>query len=59
MCKLPASRARFRRLPLPPSLTGDATATDPVCHLAADHAQELAAVRTDAPNVYRLMGLRH
>jgi pyrroloquinoline quinone biosynthesis protein E len=39
------------------ALTGDATATDPVCHLAPDHAQvpELAAVRTDAPYVYRRM----
>jgi pyrroloquinoline quinone biosynthesis protein E len=37
------------------ALTGDATATDPVCHLAPDHARvaELAAVRTDAPYVYR------
>ena len=39
------------------ALTRDATATDPVCHLAPDHAQvaELAAVRTDAPYVYRRM----
>jgi PqqA peptide cyclase len=37
------------------ALTGDATATDPVCHLAPDHARvaELAAIRTDAPYVYR------
>jgi radical SAM protein with 4Fe4S-binding SPASM domain len=37
------------------ALTGDAGATDPVCHLAPDHAQlaRLAAVRTDAPYVYR------
>ena len=37
------------------ALTGDATATDPVCHLSPDHARvaELAAVRTDAPYVYR------
>jgi pyrroloquinoline quinone biosynthesis protein E len=37
------------------ALTGDASATDPVCHLAPDHAQlaRLAAVRTDAPYVYR------
>src|SRR5262249_44966090 len=37
------------------ALTGDATATDPVCHLAPDHARvvELAAVRSDAPYVYR------
>ncbi len=40
------------------ALTGDATATDPVCHLAPDHAQvaELAAVRTDAAYVYRRQG---
>jgi hypothetical protein len=33
------------------ALTGDATATDPVCHLAPDHArvQDLAAFRIDAP----------
>ena len=39
------------------ALTGDATATDPVCHLAPDHAQvaELAAVRTDPPYAYRRM----
>jgi pyrroloquinoline quinone biosynthesis protein E len=39
------------------ALTGDARATDPVCHLAPDHARvaELAAVRTDAPYVYRRM----
>jgi PqqA peptide cyclase len=43
------------------ALTGDAAATDPVCHLAPDHARvaELAAVRTDAPYVYRRMGSRH
>ena len=43
------------------ALTGDAAATDPVCHLAPDHAQvaELAAVRTDAPYVYRRMRGRH
>jgi PqqA peptide cyclase len=37
------------------ALTGDATATDPVCHLAPDHAEvaQLAAVRTDAAYVYR------
>jgi PqqA peptide cyclase len=37
------------------ALTGDAAATDPVCHLAPDHARvaELAAVRTDAAYVYR------
>jgi pyrroloquinoline quinone biosynthesis protein E len=39
------------------ALTGDATATDPVCHLAPDHMQvvELAAVRTDVPYDYRRM----
>ena len=39
------------------ALTGDATATDPACHLAPDHARvaELAAVRSDAPYVYRRM----
>jgi pyrroloquinoline quinone biosynthesis protein E len=37
------------------ALTGDATAADPVCHLAPDHARvaELAAVRAEAPYVYR------
>jgi pyrroloquinoline quinone biosynthesis protein E len=40
------------------ALTGDASATDPVCHLAPDHAQlaRLAAVRIDAPYVYRRLG---
>jgi pyrroloquinoline quinone biosynthesis protein E len=39
------------------ALTGDATATDPVCHLAPHHArvQELTASRTDAPYDYRRM----
>src|SRR5205814_6834579 len=39
------------------ALTGDAAATDPVCQLAPDHARvaELAAVRVDAPYVYRRM----
>jgi PqqA peptide cyclase len=43
------------------ALTGDATATDPVCHLAPHHAlvAELADVRTDTPYVYRRMGSRH
>jgi len=43
------------------ALTGDASATDPVCHLAPDHVRvaRLAAVRTDAPYVYRRMGPRH
>jgi pyrroloquinoline quinone biosynthesis protein E len=43
------------------ALTGDATATDPVCHLAPHHAllAELADVRTDPPYVYRRMGSRH
>ena len=37
------------------ALTGDARATDPVCHLSPRHAlvAELAAARTDAPYVYR------
>jgi pyrroloquinoline quinone biosynthesis protein E len=37
------------------ALTGDARATDPVCHLSPRHAMvgELADVRTDAPYVYR------
>jgi pyrroloquinoline quinone biosynthesis protein E len=36
-------------------LTGDARATDPVCHLAPNHAlvAELAAVRADQPYIYR------
>ncbi len=36
-------------------LTGDARATDPVCHLAPSHAlvAELAAVRADEPYAYR------
>ena len=40
------------------ALTGDASATDPVCHLAPDHGQlaRLAAVRTDAPYAYRRLG---
>jgi pyrroloquinoline quinone biosynthesis protein E len=39
------------------ALTGDARATDPVCHLAPDHARvvDLAAVRSDVPYVYRRM----
>jgi pyrroloquinoline quinone biosynthesis protein E len=43
------------------ALTGDASATDPVCHLAPHRAQvaELAALRTDAPYVYRRMSPRH
>jgi PqqA peptide cyclase len=37
------------------ALTGDACATDPVCHLAPDHEQvaALAAVQEDAPYAYR------
>jgi pyrroloquinoline quinone biosynthesis protein E len=37
------------------ALTGDAAATDPVCHLAPLHARvaELAAVRADGPYAYR------
>ena len=43
------------------ALTGDASATDPVCHLAPHRAQvaELAALRTDAPYIYRRMSPRH
>ena len=39
------------------ALTGDARATDPVCHLAPSHARvaELAAIQTDAPYDYRRM----
>jgi pyrroloquinoline quinone biosynthesis protein E len=39
------------------ALTGEPTATDPVCHLAPDHArvQELAAFRSDATYDYRRM----
>jgi PqqA peptide cyclase len=39
------------------ALTGDARATDPVCHLAPTHEQvaALAAVQTDAPYAYRRM----
>jgi pyrroloquinoline quinone biosynthesis protein E len=39
------------------ALTGDARATDPVCHLAPSHARvaELAAVQTDTPYDYRRM----
>src|SRR3954447_3452629 len=38
-------------------LTGDARATDPVCHLSPHHARvvELAAVQQDAPYTYRRM----
>jgi len=37
------------------ALTGDARATDPVCHLSPHHAMvaELAAVRTEAAYIYR------
>jgi pyrroloquinoline quinone biosynthesis protein E len=39
------------------ALTGDAAATDPVCHLAPEHARvaEIAAMQVDAPFVYRRM----
>jgi pyrroloquinoline quinone biosynthesis protein E len=39
------------------ALTGDATATDPVCHLAPDHAEvaRLAAIQTDTAYDYRRM----
>ena len=38
-------------------LTGDARATDPVCHLSPHHARvaELAAVQEDAAYAYRRM----
>jgi pyrroloquinoline quinone biosynthesis protein E len=38
-------------------LTGDARATDPVCHLSPHHTRvtELAAVQEDRPYVYRRM----
>jgi PqqA peptide cyclase len=37
------------------ALTGDARATDPVCHLSPRHAlvAQLAEMRTDAPYIYR------
>jgi pyrroloquinoline quinone biosynthesis protein E len=37
------------------ALTGDAKATDPVCHLSPNHhvVEELAAIREDIPYVYR------
>jgi len=40
------------------ALTGDARATDPVCHLSPRHAlvAELAAMREEAPYSYRRMG---
>jgi PqqA peptide cyclase len=43
------------------AITGDATATDPICHLAPDHAlvAELTEARTDLRYVYRRMGSRH
>jgi len=39
------------------ALTGDARATDPVCHLAPGHdkVQDLAGVQEDAPYAYRQM----
>jgi pyrroloquinoline quinone biosynthesis protein E len=39
------------------ALTGDAAATDPVCHLAPEHAEvaRLAAIQTDAAYDYRRM----
>jgi len=39
------------------ALTGDAAATDPVCHLAPAHARvaQIAAVQVEAPFVYRRM----
>jgi len=43
------------------ALTGDARATDPVCHLSPRHAimAELAEVRDDGPYVYRRMPASH
>jgi pyrroloquinoline quinone biosynthesis protein E len=37
------------------ALTGDAAATDPVCHLSPEraHVTTLAEVRGDAPYIYR------
>jgi PqqA peptide cyclase len=39
------------------ALTGDAAATDPVCHLSSDraHVTALAAIQDDAPYLYRQM----
>jgi len=39
------------------ALTGDAAATDPVCHLAPEHTRvtTLAAIQSDAPYIYRRM----
>jgi hypothetical protein len=39
------------------ALTSDATATNPVCHLAPDHAEvaRLAAIQTDTAYDYRRM----
>src|SRR5438552_14606420 len=39
------------------ALTGDASATDPVCHLAPDHARvaQLATIQTEAGYDYRHM----
>ena len=39
------------------ALTGDARATDPVCHLSPGHeaVQSLAAVQEDVPYAYRQM----
>ena len=56
--ELSASRAGFRGCRCQAfALTGDAAATDPVCHLAPDHTQveELAALRTDTAYDYRRM----
>src|SRR5262249_40978079 len=51
--ELVSGGCRCQAFPLP----GAAAATDPVCHLAPDHARvaELAALRSDAPYVYRRM----
>jgi hypothetical protein len=56
--KLPTPRAGFGGCRCQAfALTGDAAATDPVCHLAPDHTrvQELAALRTDTAYDYRRM----
>jgi len=42
-------------MPLPGfALTGDAAATDPVCHLSPEHARvaDLAAVQDEAPYLF-------
>jgi pyrroloquinoline quinone biosynthesis protein E len=43
------------------ALTGDARATDPVCHLSPKHGivEELAGVRKEAEYVYRRQAVSH